>query len=301
MNSTDLSIPIYLNQRIIFDFLAIIEDGFSTISQNKLSTSLDKENNNSIEGTVGISNAFGLLGVSLKGSRGKKEAEKDSVEKIEERIHAPTSLFSKMRLTIFENDLLKNIESLDTITGGNFIEFRAIIRKNPIISSLERIKTLLDLVVSVDPSALSQDNQQSKSKKSSNQSNVKNNPIMKQFDAIIKGLSSSGSTDLIAEPINSELKIVLSTESKYFQNNSDEEIIDGEYLVLGKIIRVLKSDSEETIDLLRKTSFSSLNQNFMQALLDGFNQLPSDQFKETKIYTEINAPALQIIPIAIFA
>jgi hypothetical protein len=300
MNSAELSIPIYLNQRIVFDFLAIIEDGFSTISQNKLLSSTDKEKGGIIEGSVGISNAFGLFGVSLKGSRRKRKAEKDSMEIIEERIHTPTSLFSRMRSTIIENNLLKKLDSINNISGGDFIEFRAIIRKNPIVSSLERMKTLLDLVVSVNPSALNQNTQTGKGHKTSNPNNVKNNPIMKQFDAIIKGLTGSSGTDLIAEPIDSTCKIVLSSETKYFQNNNDEEIIDGEYLVLGKVIRIINEDSEESIDLLRKTSFSSLNQNFMQTLLAGFQELPEEQFKTIEIYTEVKAPALQIIPIAIF-
>ena len=53
MEPIDLSIPIYLNQQIVFDLLAIFEDGFSALHAIKTS-SLDAENQkNNVGGSIG--------------------------------------------------------------------------------------------------------------------------------------------------------------------------------------------------------------------------------------------------------
>ena len=44
MDVNQLMIPVYINEKIVLDMLAIIEDGFSTVSQ--VSYSDHKENNN---------------------------------------------------------------------------------------------------------------------------------------------------------------------------------------------------------------------------------------------------------------
>ena len=36
MDVNQLMIPVYINEKIVLDMLAIIEDGFSTVSQGKL-------------------------------------------------------------------------------------------------------------------------------------------------------------------------------------------------------------------------------------------------------------------------
>ena len=44
MDVNQLMIPVYINEKIVLDMLAIIEDGFSTVSQ--VSYSDHKENSN---------------------------------------------------------------------------------------------------------------------------------------------------------------------------------------------------------------------------------------------------------------
>ena len=45
MKADQLMVPVYINEKIVLDMLAIIEDGFSTVSQ--VSYTEHKENSNS--------------------------------------------------------------------------------------------------------------------------------------------------------------------------------------------------------------------------------------------------------------
>src|SRR4051812_32379429 len=75
-------------------------------------------------------------------------------------------------------------------------------------------------------------------------------------------------------------------------------MVDGDFRVLGKVVRVVDSDSEESINLLRKTAFGSLNSD----LFDELSRIVEKA--EGKLYlpdfaTEIVGPAIQVMPIAI--
>jgi len=85
MNSTDLCIPIYLNQQIVFDLLAVFDDGFSRLSTIKTSTGETETNKSGIGASIGISNVFALLGISFSGEREKKRRSKDKRKLIKKK------------------------------------------------------------------------------------------------------------------------------------------------------------------------------------------------------------------------
>ncbi len=70
--------------------------------------------------------------------------------------------------------------------------------------------------------------------------------------------------------------------------------------MLGKVVRVVAENSEDSINLLRKTSFGHLDNGIFDQLGDVFVGQEEVGLKFPKIVTEIEGPALQVIPIAIF-
>ncbi|MCD4735721.1 MAG: hypothetical protein K8R53_06725, partial [Bacteroidales bacterium] len=79
-DTLDLCIPIYLNQQIVFDLLAIIEDGLSDVTTIKTSVTDLERKTASAETTAGISNLLSLVGVSFGGRLNK---ERDTGEQTE--------------------------------------------------------------------------------------------------------------------------------------------------------------------------------------------------------------------------
>ena len=64
MKLDQLIVPVYINEKIVLDMLAIIEDGFSTVSQ--VSYTEHKENSNSQNFDAGVSTAATILSKLLK-------------------------------------------------------------------------------------------------------------------------------------------------------------------------------------------------------------------------------------------
>ena len=67
MNKHSLEIPLYLNQKIVFDLLASINDGFTQVTKLKTASAAESNLGGMIEADLGNKNIFALLGINLKG------------------------------------------------------------------------------------------------------------------------------------------------------------------------------------------------------------------------------------------
>lgn len=301
MNSSDLSIPIYLNQQVVFDLLAVLDDGFSNISTIKTASTESETNKYGMGGSIGVSNVFALLGVSFSGERGKEKGLQDQTEITQEKVHTPTSLFVKLRLKLHELELLHEVTtsaSIAELKSGEFVEFSALLRKNPLVDTIEGFKKLMEMATLFQGADTTSKSGQSKGKQQPVNPNA---AIIKQMDGILNALNQSNSVELIGELLNqSNVKAVLTAHPDFFSQGGTAEIIDGEFRVLGKVTRVLANDSSETINLLRKTPFGMINRNLFSQLSEAFSGLEAAGLRSSELVTEIESPALLVIPIAIF-
>jgi hypothetical protein len=71
--------------------------------------------------------------------------------------------------------------------------------------------------------------------------------------------------------------------------------------VLGKVTRSIPADSDETINLLRKTSLGRLNASLLDGMKEPFKEMQSGGMNLPDFKTEIGPPAVQLLPIAVFA
>ena len=299
METTDLCIPIYLNQQIVFDLLAVFDDGFYRLSTIKTASGETESSKSDVGTSIGVSNVFAFLGVSFSGEHGKEKEKQERVEVTQEKIHTPTSLFAKLRIRLQEQELLKSkkdINEFENVENGDFVEFKARLRKNPLLDTIEEIKKLTEIASLLTPS---DKNLTEKTPQKGSRPKNQNQVIIQQLDGILKALSQPNSIELVGELVsNPEIKVVLTTKSDFFTPGGEAEIIDGEFLVLGKVIRVIRSD--ESINLLRKTTFGRFKEDTLNKLVSGFEGFENAGYRIPELITEIKAPAFQVIPIAIF-
>lgn len=305
MQPTDLSIPIYLNQQVVFDLLAVLDDGFSRLSTIKTSASESETNKYGIGASIGVSNVFALLGVSFSGERGKEKGSQDQIEISQEKVHTPTSLFAKLRLKLQELKLLRSIdssESLGELASGEFVEFRALLRKNPLVETIESFKQLMEMAILFQgENASVQKGGQPKGKQPQNPNTALMKQLMEQMDVMLAALNQSNSIELIGELLDApEVRAVLTARPDFFSQGSTAEIIDGEFRILGKVTRVVASDSGETINLLRKTTFGRIDRRLFDKLPQALVGMETVGLRSAELVTEIQGPALLVIPIAIF-
>lgn len=102
-----LLIPVYLNQRIVFDMLAMLQGGISTVtSVSKTEQSAD-EKSRKMGGSFGLSQALSsLLKIDLSADATSTKAGSQEESLTEERFHTPASLFYTLRNLLKSQDLL---------------------------------------------------------------------------------------------------------------------------------------------------------------------------------------------------
>lgn len=294
-NKSDrLIVPIYINEKIVLDMLAILDDGFSMVSQ----VSYSERNENKSEQKIGLNTGtsasllsrFLKIDISAEASHEGVSRSDNSISK--EKVHTDVSLLSKFRNYLVDDRILKTDFSVADVNIGDFIEVEGELQKNPLINCLDIFTDVFRLA-----DIFAEKPQLGEKTKAKNQKQQENETL-KQIMALTGDLKHSGTIDFILT--DSACTAVLSAQEQYLANDNVSEMIGGRFKVLGKVIAVCK-DEEDSIDLLRKTTLSILPENTLDELVSGFQGEEFKQFRFPELITKIAGPAVMVIPIAIYA
>ena len=234
IDESKLTIPIYLNTKVVFDMLATIEGGFSEIKNIQISKKTSKEDN--AEANIGSSNLFAFLNIGIRGNLRNNNSTEEMVN--EEKTHTTVSLFQNLKCQLDEQNLIKR--DIDSINIGDFVELQGILKTNPVIDMLSGLKELMEFA------NLFSDNKNNNKTKA--EKFMSNNKFNAQIDGLIKGLQAGGKKDIICE--TEDLSVVLPTDENYFLNGNMTEITDGNYKILGKIVKICKEEGETSLLVL---------------------------------------------------
>ena len=294
MKADQLMVPVYINEKIVLDMLAIIEDGFSTVSQ--VSYNEHKENSNVQKLESGVSTSANILSkllkIDLKGevSHSGNSGENTSVAK--EKVHTNVSLLSRFRTFLVNEKILKSGFDTANIKIGDFIEVEGELQKNPLINYLD---IFLDLFRMVD---IFTEKPQLGSKTQTKAQKQQENEIVTQIKSFADELKHSGTIDFIlSDDVGT---VVLSAQEQYLSNDNISEILGGHFKVIGKVIAICK-DETENVDLLRKTTLSIFPIDQITEIFSGFQNSGIKQFNLPELKTQIPGPAVIVIPVAIYA
>lgn len=285
-------IPLYLNQKYVFDILAMIDNGFSHIQTLKTVESLANDTTGKVSGQLGLSNVFALLGVKLDGEKASSSKNNNQSEVESQKIHTPNSLFAKVLNSLDEKGLI-NKDNIVNVNTGEFILFKSTLRKNPVIDELESYFSLFRFALGFNA-----DGGQNKNQRNELNANKK---ILEQMEGLVKQMKDEGSLDIISDSVgNEKVKAVLTIDRDYLNDPSLSDIADGEFYVFGKLIRSIKDESD-SINLLRKTSLSRVSDDMITSMFSGFEKLSEHGMKNANFVREVKGPVIQVLPIAIFA
>lgn len=286
---SDYSVVVYLNQAVVFDLLAIMEDGMVQVSTIRTSESKKA----GTEAGIGGSNVFALLGVRLKG--GLESAEGREVT--HERVHTPTSLFSKVRGHLRKAKLVHDLTGaavdVAAVRPGHFIEVEVRLRRNPLLDALEAVNETIGGIKLL--TSFGKQGQKSGTEKAQEE-NLRQ--IAEHCKRLTSGLTGGGGVDLVGEIVPGPGQVVVPIENRYFGEHSADEVVDGQFRVFGKVVRAVFEEGQ-SINLLRNTKFAHIPTAF-DALKPAFAATKQSGVTLPDIVTEISAPAFQVTPIAIF-
>ncbi len=325
MEKAYLGIPIYLDTNTLLDLLASMEDGFSYASTIETRENESKTSGSSKEGNFGI-NFYTILKLGFKGSASNKNTDLKDKKKTDERFHTYGSLMNRLIQNLHEKQMIKAInddQSWDYINESDFIELQGKFIPNPIVNSLTKLNNLLDLLIRFSeqklippfdnldnppipenvpiPEGLSKKqfiNQVKKDIRKNAENQLKQNKSIKEMlDGITNDLGNEDYQKYVIELKNlPDHKILAYLFNEFIRDRAGAELPYGEFRILGKVVRKLKP--YESIDLLEGTTVGLSNE-----IIDGLKSPLSEmsgQFRIPEIFTTVNFPAIQIIPIAVF-
>ena len=263
-------------------------------------------------GELGASNILSFLRISLRGSRSTENKSSAQTERLEERVFTPTSLFSRLRDSLNEEHLIRDLDlegSFDELNPGEFVEFTAILRRNPLpemiddfiqlAGSFEKFTALEERQVHGQhsspgrPKGGAQNQKQPRGKS-------QEETLIEQFTIIRDLVTQSNRHDLLAIFLDGHRQAVIPVEVEYFSDSTPAALIDGQFTVIGKAVRVVKDGSGNSIDLLRGTQLGMFQQQLIDTLPAAFAAMGQSGLEPRALVTRIEGPALQLVPIAIY-
>lgn len=287
-------IPVYINEKIVLDMLAIIEDGFSTVSQ--VSYSDHKENSNAQKIEAGVSTSASILSkllkIDLKGELSHSGNCGETENTTKEKVHTNVSLLSKFRAFLTDANILKSGFDISNMKIGDFIEVEGELQKNPLINCMD---IFVDMLRMADIFA---EKPQLNAKTQAKAQKQQQDETMKKIKSFASELKHSGTVDFILS--DSAGTVVLSAQEQYLSNDNISEILGGHFKVLGKVIAIC-ADKTESIDLLRKTTLSILPHDLLADMFLCLQNEDMKQYNLPELKTEISGPAVIVIPVAIYA
>lgn len=294
MDVNQLMIPVYINEKIVLDMLAIIEDGFSTVSQVSYSDHKENSNAQKIETEVSTSASIlsKLLKIDLKGELSHSGNCGETENTTKEKVHTNVSLLSKFRAFLTDANILKSGFDISNMKIGDFIEVEGELQKNPLINCMD---IFVDMLRMADIFA---EKPQLNAKTQAKAQKQQQDETMKKIKSFASELKHSGTVDFILS--DSAGTVVLSAQEQYLSNDNISEILGGHFKVLGKVIAIC-ADKTESIDLLRKTTLSILPHNLLADMFSCLQNEDMKQYNLPELKTEISGPAVIVIPVAIYA
>ncbi len=291
-----LIVPVYLNQRIVFDMIAMLQGGIATVTNITMIDQSKDEVKAKAGVSLGLSEALSsLLKIGLSGEASGSSGESAEKKVGEERVHTPASLFFTLRNLLYEKKLLNVDQENFEPKTSDIVEFEATLKRNPIIEIMDSFVGLIDM------STILSDDLQKPGKGKGKSGTSENQKIKNQILSFSESLKSGNSIDLTTGELKCGHKAVVTIEIQYLNDPLMSDLVDGTFHVVGKIIRVI-SDNSEAISLIRKTAMSKMPHHILNETFSTLSTLTTDQkFELPELKWEIQGPVIQIIPIAVFS
>jgi len=208
----------------------------------------------------------------------------------EQRIHTPASLFIALRALLREKKFIVNDKAGAQFKPGDIVEFSAVLQRNPLLETIESFIELVDMM-----QLFTKGESKQKGGQSSDLTKTK-----RQMESFVKALRGSDTVDLTTDGLMSSHRAVITLEQQYLSDPTMADLVDGTFRVVGKLIRVV-DEGDEPISLNRKSAMGKLPPTILGEMKQAFASPDLGGFAFRTLEWEIPGPAIQVLPIAIFA
>lgn len=215
ITQSKLLIPVYINEKIVLDMLAIMEDGFSTVSQVNYTEHKENENTQKGGGSVSTSATIWskLFKIDFSGELAHTGNKGESENVTKEKVHTNVSLLSKFRSFLMEEKILKTDFDVEKMNIGDFIEVEGELQKNPLIDCMDKFADVFRMAEIFSGEPQLGNKTQAKAQKKQEQE------VVKQIQSFSGELKHSGTIDFVLS--DAKGTVVLSLQEQYLSNDSN--------------------------------------------------------------------------------
>lgn len=284
-NDTRIILPFYLNQRFVYDMLAIMNNGFTDLIEitNTESSSADTKAN--VNANFGTNNEFTLIQTSVSGElETGYNTGKDNTKKFT-KTHTASSLFMQVYNLLSREGKIKILNSgfeFSDIKSGDFVELKSKITINSMVDFFHDFDLVIDITDAMS--------------KLGNENGIGGlNHFKKATTDILKVVDSEKEKIRYGICNVDNKNIVVKLNKDYFINSDMKEIKNGEFTIIGKIMEIVPS--EASVILNRENAFGMYDPKIFEAVKEAMKNM--EEFNFDEIIDKIQGPTCIIFPIAI--
>jgi hypothetical protein len=320
-SNIDFVYPLYLDVSMLTSFVAALEDGVAYGSDVTRREESRKGSAKEGQAGVGVPILSTLFNLDLRGKITSANDLNSGEEVTMVRRHTEASLFMKLRQTLKEKgyvtqiDTVGDLESLDCKGFNTLVEVSGQIYRSPLSETLEALFRIMSML-GIEIPAIGQDKQAKQSgkvqqnrrnKQQSQQNTASEDPFSLDEESILglqiaqrikQDLEESKTLDVILYPEDDKnFTVVLSLLLDALSVGALDNLLSGRFTVLGKVTRRIQGD--EQINLYQRSVLRYfMNDDFFSV----FEKLGEDADLDLPDNpSSINSPALQLMPLAIYA
>jgi len=294
----DPIIPIYLDQGRVFDLLAMLQGGIWIQETEKTVTLTKEQSELSGRAQFGLGPALAsLLKMDVSGLVGREALDQTSTEQGKERYHTSASLLFALRQLLNEKGYLTQFDPSVSAEDAKFVEFSSVLARNPLLSAIDSLRSFIPIAQSAHQIETPTGKNRNKKGLSPQEQALKGTQSM--LAEMSEHLRAGESVDVIATDLTDGFRAVVTLDIRFLNDPQMSDLVDGHFTVLGKVIRRFDSGDAGSIDLLRKTPFSSVENKQLETVFRAFESM--DFFDFDSVNWTVHSPVVHVLPVAIFA
>jgi len=225
-----LIVPVYLNQKFVFDLLAMLQGGISTVTTVTEASSNSKSEGEKVSAGFGLSEAFStLLKIDLSGSKDKSSGSEEKSTTSQERVHTPASLLFQLRNLLIEKGYLDETLSRELPKAGDFVEFEGFLKRNPIVETIDSLAEMMDMAEAFEDKPQPKKGNRGSSHPSENQK------IKQQMVRFSDALKAGSTIDLSSASLEAGYTAVVTVETGFLNDPLMSDLVDGQFKIIGKV------------------------------------------------------------------
>ncbi|MFB9961241.1 DUF6414 family protein [Sinosporangium siamense] len=311
-----LAHPVYLDVPMMMSFLAQIQGGVAMEEEETRKEGKVGEKNLKGTGKAKLPSLSGIFGVEVGVEGGGAWKREGLVESKAAKQHTEVSLFNALYAYLHGAQKIVSLQDagqLGQLGSGDLIELSGSYAGNPLEENLSffmQITPYLDM--EDEGSGNKKENAPSRSKRRRSVPARTQSPeveVQRQVEAaasaqmdygwriarrLYEDISSAPVHDVLIR-MDETLKAILTVSSEFHTSATSEYLRSGEFKVLGKVTQVLTDD--QNVNLARRTVLGVAGGDMVNEMVDNLRSSAGLHFD---VADPIGAPAIQILPMAIF-